>query len=104
MIFDLSVKPENPVYRGLQIEEVAGRFNLVGSMDAAALNTIGNNIAKEVQAEKNMRGASNPLDLVLTGGAPIQVYLVAMHIVGHVFRSVSYRDGKGLECVVCSHG
>lgn len=101
MILDLTVKPDNPVYRNLEIEAVGGRFNLKNS---SVLDCIGNNIAKEVQCAKNMRGAAKPLDIVLTGGAPIQVYMIAMHVVGHCCHAVIYRDGKGLECTVCRHG
>jgi hypothetical protein len=101
MILDLTVKPDNPVYRNLEIEAVGGRFNLKNSMDASVLHAIGENVTSEYE-RRISRGKAAYAQL--TGGAPIQVYLVAFHVLAHRCVEVAYRDGKGLECTVCRHG
>lgn len=97
---DLSISPSNPLYAGLGVTEVGGRGNLPDAMVAPTLNAIGTAVRKLVEATD-----PSERDLcVLTGPAPIQLYLVAFHAVVHRFREVQYVDGRGASCTVAQHG
>jgi len=97
---DLTVAPTNPLYAGLGVTEVGGRANLPAATSADVLNAVGRAVAEQVAllpvAERD--------EVVLTGPAPVQIYLVAFHGVVHAFRIVRYMDGRGGDCLVSQHG
>lgn len=90
---DLSLKNE-AVYKGCQIEEVAGRLNLT-TPKGVAINIIGRNLAA-----MDLRGD----EITLTGAAPVWAYLVAFHEVVHKFSKVFYDDGRTGADIVAAHG
>lgn len=104
MIIDLAIKKENLVYCGCEIEEVGGRYNLLRASAENTLNIIGRNISCIVNNISIEDFVNERKEVILTGGAPIQVYLVALHVVLHVFEVVKYVDGKGNEMRVAAHG
>jgi len=97
---DLSVTPSNPLYAGLGVTEVGGRANLPNATSAEVINTIG----KVVKGMVDALPVGERDEVVLTGPAPVQIYLVAFHGVVHCFRSVRYQDGRGGDCLVSQHG
>jgi hypothetical protein len=100
MKLDLTVSPNNPLYAGLGVVEVGGRANLPDATSAKVVNVFGAAIAEAVaQIPAHLRG-----EVVLTGPAPVQLYLVAFHGVLHAFRTVRYQDGRGGDVVVAQHG
>ena len=94
---DLSLKNAT-LYKGCQIEEVAGRANLVTPIDEA-INIIGRNVNEMVSSTP----AEERGEVVLTGPMAVWAYLVVFHACVHVFTSVKYSDGKG-EYLVAKHG
>lgn len=97
---DLTVSPNNPLYAGLGVTEVGGRSNLPNATSAEVLNGFG----KAVKGLVDNCPAEQRDEVVLTGPAPVQLYLVAFHAVVHAFRSVRYQDGRGGDCLVSQHG
>lgn len=95
---DLGVNTANPLYEGLGVTEVGGRFNLPEATSANVLNAVGKAVKGMVD------GCAERDEVILTGPAPVQVYLVAFHCVLHAFRTVRYQDGKGGDCVIAQHG
>jgi hypothetical protein len=95
---DLSVNASNPLYAGLGVTEVGGRFNLPNAMSADVLNAIGKTVAGMIEA------VADRDECILTGPAPVQVYLVVFHGVVHRFRKVQYLDGRNESCTVAQHG
>ena len=95
---DLSVNTSNPLYADLGVTEVGGRFNLPNATSDSVLNAVGKAVKGLVDncAERD--------EVILTGPAPVQLYLVAFHCVVHSFRVVRYQDGRGGDCVVAQHG
>ena len=87
----------NALYEGCNIEEVAGRLNLVTPV-AEAVNIVGRNIATIVAA------TSERDEVVLTGPMAVWAYLVVFHAVVHAFRRVYYDDGRGNKVLVAAHG
>ena len=85
------------LYAGCQIEEVAGRLNLVTPVENA-INIVGRNIHKIV-AETTERDK-----VVLTGPMAVWSYLIVFHAVVHAFRSVYYDDGRNGEVLIAKHG
>lgn len=82
------------LYRGCQIEEVAGRLNLTTPV-SEAVNIVGRNIsAMEI----------DPDEVVLTGPMAVWSYLVVFHAVVHKTRRVFYDDGRGNRVLVAAHG
>lgn len=98
MNFDLKVSPENPLYAGLGVTEVGGRANLPNAMSADVLNAVGRYVAQQIESENNRE------EVILTGPAPVQIYLVVFHAVVHRFKIVKYVDGRGGEAIVAQHG
>lgn len=93
MVLDLSLKNDS-LYKGCQIEEVAGRLNLITSV-SDAVNIVGRNIA-----EMNLSGD----EIALTGPMAVWAYLVVFHAVVHRFRRVYYDDGRNGAVLVAAHG
>ena len=98
MQLDLTVSPTNPLYAGLGVTEVGGRANLPNAMSDTVINTVGKAIGEMV------RSCTDRSEVIITGPAPVQIYLVAFHAVLHTFTVVRYRDGKGVETTVAQHG
>jgi hypothetical protein len=93
MILDVSLANKE-LYAGCQIEEIAGRRNLVTPVtEAVAL--LGRNIERIVSGlppgERDQ--------CVLTGAMAIWAYLVVFHAVVHRFGRVSYDDDSSEEFV-----
>ena len=97
LIIDLSLK-NTQLYAGCQVEEVAGRLNLVTPV-AEAIQIVGRNINSQVaQVPAGERDT-----VTLTGPMAVWSYLVVFHAVVHAFVSVLYNDGKG-DYLVAKHG
>jgi len=97
MIIDLSLK-NSDLYSGCEIEEVAGRLNLITPMKEA-VNIVGrniNNIIRNNQDELRDR-------VILTGPMAVWAYMVVFHAVVHLFTEVRYNDGRS-EAVLSRHG
>lgn len=90
---DLSLKNET-LYKGCEIEEVAGRLNLTTNV-SDAVNIVGRNIAS-----MNLSGD----EITLTGPMAVWAYLVVFHAVVHRFRRVYYDDGRSGAVLVAAHG
>ena len=94
MTLDVSLK-NAALYEGCEIEEVAGRLNLVTPM-AQAINIVRRKFFKNFLAGEA---------ITLTGAMAIPVYLVVFHAVVHRFKRVYYDDGRGGEPVlIAAHG
>ena len=93
MKIDLSLKNAD-LYEGCQIEEVAGRLNLVSPINEA-VNIVGRNIGK--------MGLSGE-EITLTGPMAVWAYLIVFHAVVHRFRKVYYDDGRSGAVLVAAHG
>ena len=87
------------LYRGCEIETVAGRQNLTTPV-AEAVEIVGRNIAAVVDGIQ-------PVDrdtITLTGPMAVWAYLVVFHAVVHKFRVVEYDDGRNGPVIVAKHG
>jgi hypothetical protein len=82
------------LYKGCEIEEVAGRQNLKTPI-AAAVNIVGKNIA-----EMDLSGT----EVTLTGPMAVWAYLIVFHAVVHRFTRVYYDDGRSGAVLVAAHG
>jgi len=97
MEIDLSLR-NAALYKGCEVEEVAGRLNLKTPV-AEAVVLIGRNIAAIVQATPpESRGS-----VTLTGPMAVWAYLVVFHAVVHSFAEVRYSDGRN-AVVLARHG
>ena len=91
-VLDLSLK-NSDLYRGCEIETIAGRDNLTTPVDKA-IEIVGNNLAQmSFDTEK----------VVLTGPMAVWSYLIAFHAVVHTTKSVYYRDARD-EYLIAKHG
>ena len=90
---DLSLKNE-ALYDGCEVEEVAGRLNLVTKVDEA-VNIVGRNVA-----QMDLRGD----EIILTGAMAVWAYLVVFHAVVHTFSRVYYDDGRNGKTLIAAHG
>ena len=90
---DLSLTNES-LYKGCEIEEVAGRLNLTTPI-SEAINIVGRNVA-----EMNLTGDQ----ITLTGPMAVWSYLVVFHAVVHRFSKVWYNDGRNEPVLVAAHG
>jgi len=95
---DLSLK-NTALYKGCEIEEVAGRMNLVTSV-ASAVTLVGRNIASIIEAVP----ANERTEVTLTGPMAVWAYLIVFHTVVHCFRRVHYDDGRAGSVLVAAHG
>jgi len=93
MKIDLGLMNET-LYRGCEIEEVAGRLNLKTPV-AEAVNIVGRNIhAMDIDTE----------NVTLTGPMAVWSYLVVFHAVVHKTKKVYYDDERGNTVLVAAHG
>lgn len=93
MRIDISLNNEN-LYKGCQIEKVAGRLNLTTNINDA-ISIVGENIAA-----MDLSGD----EITLTGPMAVWSYLVVFHAVVHRFRRVYYDDGRSGAVLVAAHG
>lgn len=98
MKIDLSLSNEL-LYKGCNVEVVAGRANLTTPI-SEAVEIVGANIAALVNAIP----ANERQQVVLTGPMAVWSYLVVFHAVVHAFREVVYDDGRSGAVVVARHG
>ena len=92
-IIELGLINDN-LYKGCEIEEVAGRLNLVTPV-AKAVNIVGRNI----EAMK-----INPEEVIMTGPMAIWSYLVVFHSILHRTKKVWYDDGRTEKVLIAAHG
>ncbi|MEP7009314.1 MAG: hypothetical protein ABJC13_03230 [Acidobacteriota bacterium] len=93
MTLDLALTHE-PLWRGLAIENLAGKLTLT-TPPAVAIPVLAANLsALEI----------DPEEVVLTGGMAIWAYLVVFHQLHGRTRRIVYRDGRGQEILVAAHG
>lgn len=97
LTIDLSLK-NRQLYAGCEIEEVAGRLNLVTPVTDAA-NLVGRNARKLVEEVP----AGQRDSVILTGPMAVWSYLVVFHVVVHSFTKVEYGDGRGTY-LIAKHG
>ena len=98
MELDLSLH-NAALYRGCEIEEVAGRLNLKTPVEEGVV-LVGRNIAAIIQATPpEARGS-----VTLTGPMAVWAYLIVFHEVVHVFGEVRYSDGRNAAVVLARHG
>ena len=90
---DLSLN-NNELYDGCEVEEVAGRLNIVTKVDEA-VNIVGRNVA-----QMDLRGD----EITLTGAMAVWAYLVVFHAVVHRFNRVYYNDGRNDSVLIAAHG
>ena len=86
------------LYKGCEIEEIAGRLNLRTPV-AKAVALVGRNIAAIIQAIPPEARDS----VTLTGPMAVWSYLVVFHAVVHTFAEVRYSDGRN-TVVLARHG
>lgn len=82
------------LYKGCEIEEVAGRLNLKTPV-AEAVNIVGTNIA-----QMGLYGK----EITLTGPMAVWAYLVVFHMIVHRFYKVYYDDGRSGAILIAAHG
>ena len=97
MKIDLSLH-NAALYKGCEIEEVAGRLNLKTPI-GEAVGLVGRNIAAIIQAIPPEARDS----VTLTGPMAVWSYLVVFHAVVHTFAEVRYSDGRN-TVVLARHG
>ena len=97
-IIDLSLANEK-LYKGCEIEEVAGRKNLTTPIDHATQIVGKNCVSYLCGLSPEDRG-----ECVLTGPMAVWSYLVVFHIVVHRFTRVYYDDGRNGRILIAAHG
>jgi hypothetical protein len=98
-IIDLSLKNAE-LYKGCQIEIIAGRENLSTPLPEA-VEIVGKNIRDIVaQLTPEQRNGS----VILTGPMAVWSYLIVFHAVVHCVREVIYSDGRNPPVAVAKHG
>ena len=98
MVIDLSLR-NTALYKGCEIEEVAGRLNLKTPI-GEAVGLVGRNIAAIVQDTPPEARES----VTLTGPMAVWSYLIVFHEVVHTFSEVQYSDGRNAAVVLARHG
>jgi len=93
LIFDLSLNNQK-LYKNIKTYKTGGKYSV--DLSDEMLNIIGEN-AELIIAEVKDRE-----EVVLTGAAPIPVYLVVFHIVVHKFRKVLY-DNEMYKLKIARH-
>jgi len=96
LTIDLSLTNQD-LYKGLDVEEVAGRLNLKTPVKEAA-NVIGRNINDIVSIQEVYD------EVILTGPMAVWSYLIVFHAVVHRFNRVYYNDGRGNKILIAAHG
>ncbi len=94
---DLSLK-NGQLYKGCEVQEVAGRLNLVTPV-TEAVNSVGRNANDIVQATPREERD----EVELTGPMAVWAYLVVFHAVVHAFTRVYYHDGRQ-RVLIAAHG
>lgn len=84
----------NDLYKGCEINEVAGRQNLVTPI-AQAIEIVGRNVNK-----LNLHGE----EITLTGPMAVWAYLIIFHAVVHCYSKVYYDDGRNGAVLIAAHG
>ena len=82
------------LYKGCEINEVAGRLNLATPVEKA-VNIVGANVADMMLHGK---------EITLTGPMAVWAYLIVFHAVVHTFNKVYYDDGRNDRVLVAAHG
>ena len=95
---DLSLD-NSSLYKGCDIEEVAGRLNLTTPVEEA-VNIVGRNV-KVLIIDVPLEGRDA---ILLTGPMAVWSYLVVFHAVVHKFRQVYYCDGRSDPVLIAAHG
>lgn len=95
---DMSLKNQF-LYDGCQIEEVAGRLNLVTPIPEA-IQRVGRNAAAFIDSLSSYHRQ----ECTLTGPMAVWSYLIVFHAVVHVFSRVYYDDGKSGPVLIAAHG
>ena len=93
MIIDMSLK-NTDLYNSCEIEEIAGRLNLITPIDRA-INIIGRNI-NTIHID--------PDEVILTGPMAVWAYLVVFHSIVHRTNAVYYNDGRSGKFLIAKHG
>lgn len=97
MILDLTVTPENPIYRNCKMQKVTkkGRtsYCLKLKMAQPSVDILNRNIAEHV-AKARADGSDKPMQL--TGTAPTWVYLVAVKLLAYSYPVIQYKKEKDL--------
>ena len=93
LVLDLSLKNAD-LYKGCEIEEIAGRLNLKTPVNEA-VNIVGRNVA-----DMDLRGD----EITLTGPMAVWSYLIVFHAIVHTFRRVYYDDGRNGAVLIAAHG
>ena len=93
LVLDLSLKNAD-LYKGCEIEEIAGRLNLKTPVNEA-VNIVGRNVA-----DMDLRGD----EITLTGPMAVWSYLIVFHAIVHTFRRVYYDDGRSGAVLIAAHG
>jgi len=98
--YNLDLSLDNSLlYKGCDIEEVAGRLNLTTPVEDA-VNIVGRNIKITIdRVPPQLRDA-----ILLTGPMAVWSYLVVFHAVVHSFRQVYYCDGRSDPVLIAAHG
>ena len=97
MKIDLSLHNE-ALYKGCEVEEVAGRLNLKTPV-GEAVGLVGRNIAAIIKTIPPEARES----VTLTGPMAVWAYLITFHAVVHTFKEVRYSDGRN-AVVLARHG
>ncbi len=98
MILDISLA-NGDLYAGCQVEEIAGRRNLVTPVHEA-IHLVGRNVERIVARVP----AHERDECVLSGAMAIWAYLLVFHTVVHRFRRVLYDDGRTGPVLIAKHG
>ncbi len=98
MKIDMSLANQD-LYRGCEIEEVAGRSNLKTPV-AQAVDVVGRNIESMTAAVP----AGERSEVVLTGPMAVWAYMIVFHAVVHAFGKVYYDDGRSGPVLIAAHG
>lgn len=84
------------LYDGCEIEEVAGRLNLVTPIKEA-VQIVGRNTAEIAKTVE-------PGGVVLTGPMAVWAYMIVFHAVVHKTATVWYDDGRNSPVLLAAHG
>lgn len=87
------------LYKGCEIEEVAGRKNLKTPLQEA-VNIVGTNANSIVDAVP----ATERAEVTLTGPMAVWAYMLVFHACVHAFKKVYYDDGKSGAVLIAAHG
>lgn len=92
MKLDLGIRTDNPLYDGVEIQEVGGRATVEATQ--ATIDKIASNATKIADA------APDRSVVTLTGPTPKWIDMKVVLIMRPRFRQVRYNDGRGVELVL----